>query len=87
MDELGESQEYQTYYLSQLGGALGPSSDVELVVGLDQSSKDSFIMPVRQNVEVYPDPSYARQGRISFWGTAELGFGVMDNRRVMLGSL
>lgn len=87
MDELGEAQEYQTYYLSQLGGVLGPSSDVELVVGLDQSAKDSFIMPVRQNIEVYPDDSYRRQGRVSFWGTAELGFGVMDNRRVMLGSL
>jgi hypothetical protein len=87
MDELGESQEYQSYFTSQLGGALGPSSDVELVVGLDMTSRDSFVMPVRQEVMIYPDPSYFRQGRVSMFGTCELGFAALDNRRILLGSL
>jgi len=87
MDELGESQEYQSYFTSQLSGALGPSSDVELVVGLDMTSRDSFIMPVRQEVMIYPDSSYFRQGRVSYFGTMEAGFACLDNRRVLLGSL
>jgi hypothetical protein len=87
LDELGESQEYQTYFTSQLSGALGPSSDVELVVALDQSASDSFVMPVRQEVTIYPDPSYFRQGRVSYFGTMEAGFACLDNRRVLLGSL
>jgi len=87
MDELGESQEYQSYFTSQLSGALGPSSDVELVVGLDMTSRDSFIMPVRQEVMIYPDPSYFRQGRVSYFGTMEAGFACLDNRRILLGSL
>lgn len=87
MDELGESQEYQNYFTAQLGGALGPSSDVELVVGLDMTAGDSFVMPVRQEVMIYPDPSYFRQGRVSYFGTMECGFAVLDNRRLLLGSL
>lgn len=87
MDELGESQEYQTYYTGQLGGALGPSSDVELVVGLDMTSNDTFVMPMRQEVMIYPDNSLFRQGRVSWFGTAELGCAVLDNRKVLLGSL
>lgn len=87
MDELGESQEYQSYFTGQLGGALGPSSDVELVVGLDMTARDCFVMPVRQEVMIYPDASYFRQGRVSFFGNCELGFAALDNRRILLGSL
>lgn len=87
MDELGEAQEYQNYFTGQLSGALGPSSDVELVVGLDMTSRDSFVMPVRQEVMIYPDPSYFRQGRVSYFGTMECGFAALDNRRILLGSL
>lgn len=87
MDELGESQEYQNYFTSQLGGALGPSGDVELVVGLDLSSADSFVMPIREELIVTPDQSLHRQGRVGWYGTMEFGLGVLDNRRVLLGSL
>lgn len=47
LDELGEGQEYQTFFTSSLSGNL-QGSDVELVVGLDQSTSDSFVMPVKQ---------------------------------------
>ena len=87
MDELGESQEYQLYFTNQLSGALGPSSDVELVVGLDMMNKDSFVMPIRQEITVYPDPLMHRQGRVGWYLRAEFGIGLLDNRRILLGSL
>ena len=85
LDELGEGQEYQTFFTGSLSGAV-QASDLELVVGLDQSSNDSFVMPVRQTLEVYEDPTLHRQQRAGFYGWAEIGFGVLDNRRVILGS-
>ena len=85
LDELGEGQEYQTFFTGSLSGAV-QASDLELVVGLDQSSNDSFVLPVRQTLEVYEDPTLHRQQRAGFYGWAEIGFGVLDNRRVILGS-
>jgi len=87
LDELGEGQQYQTFFTSSsgLGGAV-QGSDVELVVGLDQSSSDSFVMPMKQALQVFEDPMLHRQQRAGYYGWAELGFGVLDNRRVILGS-
>jgi hypothetical protein len=87
LDELGEGQQYQTFFTSSdgLGGAV-QTSDLELVVGLDQSTRDSFVMPMKQALQVFEDPALHRQQRAGFYGWAELGFGVLDNRRVILGS-
>ena len=59
---------------------------LELVVGLDQSSNDSFVMPVKEQLQVYEDPTLHRQQRAGYYGWSELGFGVLDNRRIILGS-
>jgi hypothetical protein len=85
LDELGEGQEYQQFFLSQLGGEL-ETSDRELVVGLDLSSTDSFVMPVKSPIEIFEDPTMHRQQRVGFYGWTEIGFGVLDNRRIILGS-
>jgi hypothetical protein len=87
LDELGEGQEYQTFFTSNAGlaGAV-QASDLELVVGIDQSASDSFIMPMKQAVQVFEDPMLHRQQRAGYYGWAELGFAVLDNRRVILGS-
>jgi hypothetical protein len=85
LDELGEGQEYQSFVTSDLAGAL-QASDLELVVGLDQSTSDSFVMPVKEQLQVFEDPTLHRQQRAGYYGFAELGFGVLDNRRVILGS-
>jgi len=85
LDELGEGQEYQSFFTSELSGNV-QSNDVELVVGLDQSSNDSFVMPVKEQLQVYEDPTLHRQQRAGYYGWAELGFGVLDNRRIILGS-
>jgi hypothetical protein len=85
LDELGEGQEYQDFFLNGLGGAV-EAADLELVVGMDQSTSDSFIMPVKQTLQVFEDPALHRQQRVGYYGWAELGFGVLDNRRIILGS-
>jgi hypothetical protein len=87
LDELGEGQEYQNFFTSATGlaGAV-QASDLELVVGIDQSARDSFIMPMKQALQVFEDPMLHRQQRAGYYGWAELGFAVLDNRRVILGS-
>ena len=85
IDELGETQEYQNFLTSQLSGSL-QGSDVELVVGLDLGNRDSFIMPVKQEVQIFEDDALYRHQKAGLYGWAELGFAVLDNRRVLLGS-
>jgi hypothetical protein len=89
-DELGEGQEYQLFFDGPLSGTLpspNEESKVELVVGLDLRKSDSFIMPVRQEVQIFEDDTLHRQKRAGFYGWAEQGFAVLDNRRVLLGAL
>jgi hypothetical protein len=86
IDELGEGQEYQNYFTSDLSGALGPSNDVELVIALDLVNRDSFIMPIREEFRVYPDPALHRQQRQGYYGWLEMGLAALDNRRCLLGS-
>tara|TARA_R100000808_G_scaffold11518_1_gene29502 strand:+ start:496 stop:1497 length:1002 start_codon:yes stop_codon:yes gene_type:complete len=85
IDELGESQEYQNFFSNQLSGSL-QGSDLELVVGLDLGNRDSFIMPVKQEVQIFEDDALHRHQKAGLYGWAELGFAVLDNRRVLLGS-
>lgn len=84
--EFGQNQEYQNYFLNDLGAALAPG-DLELVVGLDLSKNDSFIMPIRAQLEVFNDELMHRQRRAGVYGWAEHGFVVLDNRRIVLGSM
>jgi hypothetical protein len=86
LDELGENQEYQVYFTNELSGTLGPSSDVELCVGLDLNANDSFVMPVKQEVTVFEDDTLHRQQKAGMYGFAEIGYGVLDSRRCLLGS-
>ncbi len=85
LDELGESQEYQTFYTSELGGTF-PTGDVELVLGLDLSRNDSFVMPVREAVQIFEDDNLHRERRAGLYGFQDSGFSCLDNRNVLLGS-
>ena len=87
LDELGVGQEYQLFYTDTLTATMGGGTDQEIVVGLDLRKNDSFIMPVRQEVQIFEDETLHRQKRAGFYGWAEVGFAVLDNRRVLLGSL
>jgi hypothetical protein len=84
--EFGDGQEYQTFFTSDLGGSIGPNSDVELIVGLDLNARDSFVMPVKREVEIFEDEGLHRSQRQGYYGWAEIGFGVLDNRRVLAAS-
>jgi hypothetical protein len=83
--EFGEGQEYQAFFENQLSGSLA-TGDLELVVGLDMAANDSFLMPIKQQVSIFEDPTLHRQQRAGFYGWAELGFAALDNRRILLGS-
>lgn len=84
--EFGVGQEYQNYYLSDLGATLA-TNDIELLVGLDLSRSNSFVMPITQELEVFEDDNLHRQRRGGLYGWQESGMACLDNRRVILGSL
>lgn len=87
LDELGVGQEYQLYYSSTLSGSLGPSSDEELVIGLDLTQPDKcFIHPVSQEIEITEDENLHRHGLVGFYGSMEGGWAVLDVRHVLAGS-
>lgn len=86
LDELGQGQEYELYYENDLSGSL-PAGDIELLVGLDLRNRDSFVQPVRQELELYEDVTLHRQMKAGFYGWMETGFAVLDSRRVLLMSI
>jgi hypothetical protein len=85
LDEFGEDQEYQLFYTSVLGGSMA-ASDSEMVIGIDKSKNDSFLMPIREELQVFSDEALHRHQKAGVYGWMELGFLVADNRRVLLGS-
>lgn len=86
MYEFGEGQVYQDYYLNTLNGVLG-TNDKEIIIGLDlKGSKNAFVMPITEGLEVFPDPTLHRQQRQGYYGWMEAGFGVLEGKRVLVGS-
>jgi len=85
LDELGEGQEFQNFFDITLGGSMG-SGDKEICIGLDLTNRDSFVMPIREPLSVFDDPRLHRQQRAGFYAWAEIGFAVLDDRRVLIGS-
>lgn len=86
MQELGESQEYQTYLTGTLGASMA-ASDGEFVVGLDLLHRDAFVMPVREEMAMFDDPNLHRSAKAGVYGWMEVGFAALDTRRTILGSL
>lgn len=91
IDEFGVSQEYQNYYLNTLGGTLptpsGGSIKLEMVMGLDLVNTDSFVHPVRSEVEVFEDMTMHRSRRQGWYGWKNSGWASLDSRRILLGAL
>ncbi len=85
MYELGVDQEFQSFFEGQLEGTL-PSGDSEILIGVD-SQNPSFLMPIREELEVHGDPTLLRSQKQGYFGWMEMGFGVLDNRDVVLGSI
>jgi hypothetical protein len=91
LDELGEGQEYQDYYQNVIAAGAAnngmASGDVELVVGLDLSKQDAFVMPVREKLAVFEDETVHRDRRSSYYAWMSAGFACLNNSRLLLGSL
>jgi len=85
MEELGYGQEYQNYLLNTLGVVM-PAGDEEFVVALDLQTRDSFVMPIREDMKTFDDPSLHRKMRAGVYGWIEVGFAALDTRRALLGS-
>lgn len=85
LDELGSGNTYQDYFTNTLGGALA-STDEELLIGLDLSRNNSFVMPIKEELSVFEDPTLHRQGLMGFYCRMELGLAILDSRTVLLGS-
>lgn len=86
LDELGVDMEYQLYYENDLSGTM-PNDKLELVVGLDLANRDSFMMPVVQELQVYEDDCLKRHLKRGFYGTMEIGMACCNSQRVLLGAL
>lgn len=85
IDELGVGQEFQKYFLNTLSGSF-PTDKVELVIGLDLSNRDSFVNPIRGELEIFEDPTFHRQRKAGMYGWKESGWACLDGRRVLLGA-
>jgi hypothetical protein len=84
LDELGVGQEYQLYYTSTLSGSLGPSSDEELVVGLDLTNRQNFfVMPVEEDIKVFEDNTLHRTNTAGFYSRATAGYSILDLRGIL----
>lgn len=101
IDELGVGQEFQQYALNRLGYSLqtpttgeyaatkpyNGQAKTELVIGLDLTQSDAFMNPVRQDVQVFEDPTFHRQNRASFYARTEYGFACLRAARVLFGNI
>ena len=88
MTEFGEGQEYEEFLETTLGRAHQTVSSVtlkEFCVGLDLSTMDSFVQPIREELQTFEDPALYREQRAGIFGWMEHGFAVLDPRRVILG--
>jgi hypothetical protein len=88
MTEFGQGQEYEIFLSTTLGRAhqtVGSVAATEFCVGLDLSTNDSFVSPIRKELETYEDPTLYRQQRAGIYGWLEMGYACLDPRRVLLG--
>jgi hypothetical protein len=89
MTEYGVGQEYQLYLTNVLGRSVTAvdANDEEFVLGLDLSTNDSFVQPIRQELQTFEaPPEMHRRQKAGVYGWMEHGFAVLDNRRVLLGT-
>lgn len=93
LDELGDNQEYQTWYEAYATAAgasnsgMASATDVEIALGLDLSKNDSFVMPIREELQIFEDPSLHRERRQGYYGWMSLGFGCLNTSRSIIASL
>jgi len=53
--------------------------------GFDMTANDSLVMPVRQEFQIFEDPTLHRRQKQGFYGWEEVGFAALDSRMLGLG--
>lgn len=81
----GAHATYQDYFINTAGGSLA-SGDAELVIGIDKSRNDSFVNPIIEEMQMFPDPTLHRSRKMGFYGSLEMGMAVVDQTRTLAGS-
>lgn len=90
LQEFGEGQEFNDYLVTTLGAVLptvGAGTTLEFVVGMDLQHRDAFVMPVREEMQMFDDPQLHRSAKAGVYGWMEIGFAALDTRRALLGAL
>ena len=85
LHELGEGQEYNTYFVTTLGGTLPTAGNAKLEVAfaMDLSKKGSFVKPIGETLQVYPDDSKLRSLQRGIFGTMAHGYAALDSRQIL----
>ncbi len=85
MTEYGQDQEYDAF-LETVLSISKPAGTEQFVLGMDLSTEDSFVMPIKEELEVYDDDALTRFQRMGIFGWMRHGFACLDNRRTLLGA-
>jgi hypothetical protein len=88
MTEFGVGQEYEEFLEVTLGRThqvVNSVTMLEYCIGLDLSTMDSFVMPIREELQTFEDPALYREQRAGIFGWMEHGFAALDPRRVLIG--
>jgi len=88
MTEFGEGQEYENFLkttLTRPHQTVNSTTLKEFCIGLDLSTMDSFVMPIREELQTYEDPALYREQRAGIFGWMEHGFAILDPRRALIG--
>ena len=55
------------------------------IYGFDLTSNDSLVMPIREELRFFDDPTLHREQLQGFYGWMELGIAVLDPRMIAMG--
>jgi len=83
------SDDYNDYHLDNPNvcdsdGQISTAGETQ-VWGFDMSSNDSLVMPIKQQFEVYEDPTLHRRQKQGFYGWEIVGFACLDSRMLGMG--
>lgn len=82
MEEFGNGQEYNKYFCNSCSTNGLTEGEVEIQIGLDLSTNDAFYMPMREEVVTYDDPTAIKELEQGVIAVEDLGFAVVDTRRI-----
>jgi len=81
--------DYHDYHLDNPGvvdanGAVTTAGETQ-IWGFDMTANDSLVMPIKQEFEVWDDPTLHRRQKQGFYGWEVVGFACLDSRMLGMG--